>query len=118
MGELKRTFRPEFLNRVDEVVLFRPLAEADLREIARRMLAGAEERLQTLGLSLVWEEEALSALAREGLDRTYGARPLRRLIRTRVEDPIAEGLLSGAYRAGERLILTAEGGTAVVKKAP
>ena len=117
-AELKGTFRPEFLNRVDEVVLFRPLAEADLREIARRMLAGAEERLQTLGLSLVWEEEALSALARESFDRTYGARPLRRLIRGRVEDPIAEGLLSGAYRAGERLILTAEGGTAAVKKAP
>ena len=102
---LRRTFRPEFLNRIDETIVFRQLSEADLREIAGRMLRATGDRLQGLGLSLTWTEEALSALAREGFHRTYGARPLRRLIRSRVEDPVAEGLLSGEYRSGDHLRL-------------
>ena len=103
--ELRRTFRPEFLNRIDEVVIFRQLAEPDLQEIARRMVQATARRLEDLGLSLEAEEGALAHLAREGFDPAYGARPLRRLIRTQVEDPIAEGLLSGRFQAGNALRL-------------
>ena len=118
-AELRSTFRPEFLNRVDETVVFRQLTEADLTEIARRLLAGAAKRLEALGLSLTWEEGALAALAREGFDSAYGARPLRRLIRGRVEDPIAEGILAGDFHAGDRLLLSeGEGGVVVGKAAP
>ena len=118
-AELRSTFRPEFLNRVDETVVFRQLTEADLTEIARRLLAGAAKRLEALGLSLTWEEGALAALAREGFDSAYGARPLRRLIRGRVEDPIAEGILAGEFHAGDRLLLSeGEGGVVAAKAAP
>ena len=118
-AELRSTFRPEFLNRVDETVVFRQLTEADLTEIARRLLAGAAKRLEALGLSLTWEEGALAALAREGFDSAYGARPLRRLIRGRVEDPIAEGILAGDFHAGDRLLLSeGEGGVVAAKAAP
>ena len=103
--ELRRTFRPEFLNRIDEVVIFRQLAEPDLQEIARRMVQATARRLEDLGLSLEAEEGALAHLARKGFDPAYGARPLRRLIRTQVEDPIAEGLLSGRFQAGNALRL-------------
>ena len=99
--------------------MFRQLTEADLTEIARRLLAGAAKRLEALGLSLTWEEGALAALAREGFDSAYGARPLRRLIRGRVEDPIAEGILAGDFHAGDRLLLSeGEGGMVVGKAAP
>ena len=104
--ELKRTFRPEFLNRVDETVIFRQLTEEDLREIARRMLSDTGKRMEALGLRLQVEEAAVALLAREGLDRAYGARPLRRLIRSKVEDPAAEALLSGQFHSGDTLVLT------------
>ena len=112
--ELKRTFRPEFLNRVDETVIFRRLTEADLREIARRMLSDTGKRMEALGLRFQAEEEAVALLAREGLDRAYGARPLRRLIRSRVEDPAAEALLAGRVGRGDTLVLSAgENGLAI-----
>lgn len=104
--ELKRTFRPEFLNRVDETVIFHQLTEANLREIARRMLAATGERMATLGLTFQAEEEAVALLAQKGLDNAYGARPLRRLIRSQVEDPAAEALLSGQFHTGDTLVLT------------
>ena len=104
--ELKRTFRPEFLNRVDETVIFHQLTEANLREIARRMLAATGERMATLGLTFQAEEAAVALLAQKGLDNAYGARPLRRLIRSQVEDPAAEALLSGQFHTGDTLVLT------------
>ena len=104
--ELKRTFRPEFLNRVDETVIFHQLTEANLREIARRMLAATGERMATLGLTFQAEEAAVALLAQKGLDNAYGARPLRRLIRSQVEDPAAEALLAGQFHAGDTLVLT------------
>ena len=104
--ELRRTFRPEFLNRVDETVIFRQLTEADLREIARRMLAATGERMAALGLTFRAEEAAVALLAQKGLDNAYGARPLRRLIRSQVEDPAAEALLAGQFHTGDTLVLT------------
>ena len=104
--ELKRTFRPEFLNRVDETVIFHQLTEANLREIARRMLSATGERMATLGLTFQAEEAAVALLAQKGLDNAYGARPLRRLIRSQVEDPAAEALLAGQFHTGDTLVLT------------
>ena len=116
-GELRRTFRPEFLNRIDGIIVFRQLAEEDLREIARRLLAQTGERMEKLGLSFRAEEEAVSRLAREGFDPASGARPLRRKIYTDVEDPVAGGILSGLFRKGDRLVLRdGEKGLAIGKE--
>ena len=119
MGDLKRVFRPEFLNRLDDTIVFRQLEREQIRTIARRMLDGVGERLVRLGVSLHVEEDALEQLAREGFAPDYGARPLRRAIRARVEDPAAEALLSGALQAGGavRLVLR-EGALALEPQSP
>ena len=119
MGDLKRVFRPEFLNRLDDTIVFRQLEREQISNIARRMLDGVGERLVRLGVSLHVEEDALEQLAREGFAPDYGARPLRRAIRARVEDPAAEALLSGALQAGGavRLVLR-EGALALEPQSP
>ena len=104
--ELRRTFRPEFLNRVDDTIVFRQLSEADLTEIARRMLAQTAARLEPLGLTLRAEDAAAARLAREGHDPASGARPLRRRLHEAVDDPIADGILTGRFHRGDRLVLT------------
>ena len=112
--ELRRTFRPEFLGRVDETVIFRRLEEEDLREIARRMLVQVRQRLEQLQIGLTWEEAVPGFLAKKGFDRAYGARPIRRLIRREVEDPIAEGILAGRFAAGGSVSLAVgENGLAI-----
>ncbi len=114
---LRSTFRPEFLNRVDETVIFRQLTPPDLQAIARRLLKETGRRLEPLGLALTAGDEAVALLAQEGFDPGYGARPLRRVIRSQVEDPISEGILSGAFTAGDRLRLTVgEKGLAIEKE--
>lgn len=116
-GELRRTFRPEFLNRIDETVVFRQLDLSDLREIARRLLGQVEDRMAALGLSLRVEEDALTHLAEEGYDPASGARPLRRLLHTQIEDPIADGVLAGSFHPGDHLILAdGEKGLAIQKE--
>ncbi len=114
LGELKRTFRPEFLNRIDETIVFRPLGREEIREIARRLLQKTMQRAQQLGLRLECPEEAVERLAQAGCDPALGARPLRRMIRRQVEDAIAEQLLTGAVKSGDvmRLAATADGVTA------
>ncbi len=116
MGDLKKTFRPEFLNRLDEVILFDRLSEEENRSIARRMLADLERRLEGLGVALDAPEEAVACLSRAGFDDVNGARPLRRAIRRQVEDPAAELLLSGGLKAGDTLRLCAEEGSLTLKK--
>ncbi len=104
--ELKKTFRPEFLNRIDDTIIFRQLGEEDLEEIARRMLKESGARMAELGLRLSAGDEAAARLARECRDPAHGARPLRRALRQKVEDAVAEGLLSGRFQKGDRLLLT------------
>lgn len=99
--ELRRTFKPEFLNRIDETILFQRLTQTDTEEIARRMLRTVSERADALGITLTFDDEAVEWLAEKGYDPRYGARPLRRVIRTEVEDALASLLLSGQLRAGE-----------------
>ena len=99
--ELKRTFRPEFLNRIDETVVFRQLGEADLEEIAARLLEETGRRMEALGLTLRVEEGVTAHLAREGFDPASGARPLRRRVQRLVEERVAEELLAGRLRRGD-----------------
>ena len=99
-GELKKVFRPELLNRLDEIIVFSQLGREETRAIARRLLEQTGRRLEALGVKLAWSDEALDALAQAGFDPAYGARPLRRAIRAQVEDPAAEALLAGRLRKG------------------
>lgn len=114
LSEVKNTFRPELINRIDEMVVFHQLERRDIREIARRMLEQTALRTAELGMELVPEAAAVDQLARDGFDPAYGARPLRRLVRSKVEDPIAEALLAGTMAAGDRLKLKLEENTLVI----
>ena len=114
--ELRRTFRPEFLNRIDETIVFRQLGEEDLCEITRRLLEQAGERIAALGLGFRAGEEAVARIAKEGYDPANGARPLRRRIHAYVEDPIAEGILNKKFTSGDSLVLCVEDNKIVVKK--
>ncbi len=97
---LRDHFRPEFLNRVDEIIVFRPLDESQLREIVRLLAASVSRRLVESGISLELTDAALTLLAREGYDPAYGARPLRRVIQRRVENPLARRILARRVRPG------------------
>ena len=106
--ELKRTFRPEFLGRIDDTLFFRQLSGWDLGDIACRLLGGVGKRVSALGLELRAEEEAVALLAGDGKDAAGGARPLRRRIRAQVEDLVAEGVLTGRFQVGDTLVLSVD----------
>ena len=118
LGDLKKVFRPEFLNRLDDVIVFRQLTRPEIRDIARRMLDTVGQRLEKLGVALRTGEEALDLLARDGFDPAYGARPLRRTIRAQVEDPAAELLLSGTLKQGAALLADAREGKVALTVLP
>ena len=111
---LKRTFRPEFLNRVDEVIVFNKLTDRDIARIASLMLDEVRARIEGLGISVEFGEDVIESLAREGFDPVYGARPLRRAITRRIEDSFSEAMLGGTVSTGDRVraILGTEGGIA------
>ncbi|MGI6359292.1 MAG: ATP-dependent Clp protease ATP-binding subunit [Bacillota bacterium] len=108
--ELKRSFRPEFLNRIDEVIVFHQLSRAEIRRIVDLMVAQLSQRLQDYGLQTVFTDASKDLLAEEGYDPTFGARPLRRAIQRRVEDELSERMLAGEFRAGDRIVIDASGG--------
>ena len=110
MGDLKRTFKPEFLNRVDDTIVFRRLTEENITAIAENMLSAVRSRMEGLGIGLAWTGEAVGLLARDGYDPAYGARPLRRTIQTLVEDPVSELMLDGTLAAGGAAEVDAEDG--------
>ena len=116
MAELRATFKPEFLNRIDSTVVFRRLSRADVSVIARRMLEATVQRAAALGVTLTVEDAAVERIADEGFDPLYGARPLRRVIRAEVEDAVAELLLSGALHAGDAARIAAEDGALRVRR--
>ena len=99
--QLRDHFRPEFLNRVDEIIVFKPLDEAQLREIVGLLAANVTRRLTESGITLELTDEALTLLARDGYDPVYGARPLRRAIQRRLENPLARRLLAGEFTEGD-----------------
>ena len=93
MPDLKQTFKPEFLNRLDDIIVFNQLDENDIKEIARRMLKSLQKRTEALGITLSFTDDAIDELAKEGFDKVYGARPLRRAIQSKIEDRLSELIL-------------------------
>ena len=116
MAELKRTFRPEFLNRIDETIVFRQLDEEDIRKIARRMLEVTGRRMAQQGITLQADDDAVAALAKDGFDAQYGARPLRRAIQNTVEDTVAELMLEGKLLSGDTAHVRLKDGKVVIEK--
>jgi ATP-dependent Clp protease ATP-binding subunit ClpB len=115
MGDLRDHFRPEFLNRVDEIVLFKPLTLEEIERIVELQIADVRRRLEDRRLALELTEDARVLIARLGYDPVYGARPLRRFIQREVETRIARALLSGEIRDGATIRLTAEDDEVVVR---
>jgi ATP-dependent Clp protease ATP-binding subunit ClpB len=107
MAEVKASFRPEFVNRIDEIVVFHPLDEAQITNIARIQLRGLEQRLAKLDIHLDVDDAALKAVAAAGFDPVYGARPLKRAIQQQIGKPLAKEILAGHYAPGETVRVTA-----------
>lgn len=103
MADVKRFFRPEFLNRIDEIIVFKPLEQKDLRQIVDILLQDLTKRLGEKGVAMDWTTAADDVLVQEGTDFAYGARPLKRAIQKLVEDPISEMLLSGDVKDGNTI---------------
>ena len=116
MEELRRTFRPEFLNRIDEIIVFHRLTEENIAEIARRMLEATSRRMEAMGVKLQADDAAVKELAKEGFDPRYGARPLRRAIQNKVEDAVAEQLLDGTLKSGDTAKVSVENEKLCIKK--
>lgn len=110
MKELKNTFRPEFLNRVDDIIVFHSLEKQDISEIARRMLETLSKRVAQLDITLIFDESAVQKAADAGFDPVYGARPLKRVIQQQIEDKLSEQMLEGKVTTGKKYICKAENG--------
>ncbi|HOV24865.1 MAG TPA: ATP-dependent Clp protease ATP-binding subunit [Pseudobacteroides sp.] len=109
MGELKNTFKPEFLNRVDEIIVFHPLEETHIKQIVRLMLDSLTKRIQSNDIKLEVSDKAVDHLANKGYDMIYGARPLRRAIQSDVEDKLAEEILEGKIKSGDSVVVDFDG---------
>lgn len=104
MGELKKCFRPEFLNRVDDIIVFEQLGKEDIKEIARRLLKTLKNRVHDMGIELDFDDSAIDKIADEGFDPVYGARPLKRAIQSQIEDRLSEEMLEGRMTSGNKYI--------------
>ena len=116
LAALKSTFRPEFLNRIDDIIVFNSLQQEDIERIAALMLEEVSKRITALGISITFDGSVASLLAREGFDPTYGARPLRRAVVRMVEDAFSTELLEGRIKAGDRINAVAEQDRIVFQK--
>lgn len=116
MDELKKSFRPEFLNRIDEVIVFHSLEQEHIEQIVSLMTDDLRKRLREQSIDFVLSEEAKKILAKEGFDPAYGARPLRRAIQRHIEDKLSEELLKGSISKGDTVNIDAEDGKLVVKR--
>jgi ATP-dependent Clp protease ATP-binding subunit ClpA len=105
---LRTQFRPEFLNRVDEIIVFHPLTDEDLAKIVDLLIAGLGRRLAEQDLTLELSDGARALIVREGTDPAYGARPLKRTIQRLVENPLARALLRGEFSPGDRIVADAD----------
>ena len=104
LEELKSAFRPEFLNRVDDIIVFNKLTQDEIKQIAGKMLEGLKSRLLNLNITAQFTDSVLTALAEKGFDPIYGARPLRREIQNRIEDPVSEKILDGTIKNGDEFV--------------
>jgi ATP-dependent Clp protease ATP-binding subunit ClpC len=108
LNDLKQVFRPELLNRIDEVVVFLPLKLEQIKQIVHLMVNKVAENLQERGIGIKLTDAAVEKLAQEGYDPAYGARPLRRVIQRQVENQISRGILNGTYRSGDTVVVDVE----------
>jgi ATP-dependent Clp protease ATP-binding subunit ClpB len=110
MGVVQAHFRPEFINRLDEIVVFHPLDKSQIREIARIQTQYLGKRLAERGIRIEIDDSALQLLGNVGFDPVYGARPLKRAIQHQLENPLATKILSGEFVSGDTVRVYAEGG--------
>ena len=115
MAELKRNFRPESLNRIDDIIVFKQLNKDDIKQIAVKMTASVVKRLADMGITLTVDDSAIELLSEKGFDVIYGARPLRRAIQSMLEDKVAEKMLEGVLTNGSTAVASAEDGKIVFK---
>jgi len=108
LDEAKKTFRPEFLNRLDDIIVFRALTKPDLVQILDLEITKVMQRLKAKNIMLQLDDKAREFLVSKGYDPLYGARPMRRAVERSLEDPLAEEILRGAFQEGEPIIVTAE----------
>jgi ATP-dependent Clp protease ATP-binding subunit ClpC len=118
MEELKRSFRPEFLNRIDEVIVFHSLSRDDVKAIVDLMMKRVREQLKAKDVEIELTDDAKNLLAEKGYDPALGARPLRRTIQRLVEDPLSEKLLWKEFKAGETIIVHAHDDEVVFERTP
>ena len=117
MEDVKEMFRPEFLNRIDEIIVFHSLSKENVREIVEIMIDKISKRTsESMNLSITADTEALDYLLDKGYDKVYGARPLRRTIQNEVEDLIADEYLSGKIKYGDSIELLMDDGKLIFKK--
>ena len=109
LDELKRTFRPEFLNRIDEIIVFHSLNKDHIKEIVSLMINNLSKRLDEMGIHIEVDDKAKDLLADAGFDQVFGARPLQREIRRQIEDKLSEELLKGAIQKSDTIKITADG---------
>ena len=116
MGELKKAFRPEFLGRIDEVIVFSQLTSAETEEIAGRMIDTLRDRLMAMDMQVDFTDEVKKLVAKAGFDPIYGARPLRRAIQSQIEDLLAEKMLEENIKKGDSIKITTDGDKLTVEK--
>jgi ATP-dependent Clp protease ATP-binding subunit ClpC len=116
MEALKRTFKPEFINRVDDIIIFRKLDMADIKQIAAIMINGISKRLKDKNISVTITDTAIDYLAEKGYDAEYGARNLRRTIQKMIEDKLSEDIIIGNYKFGDNVIIDCKDGALSFRK--
>jgi len=116
MDSMKKTFRPEFLNRIDEIIVFQQLTREEIRRIVDIMSADLQSRIKAQGMELVINDDTKDYIAKEGYNPSYGARPLRRAIQRKLEDALAEQVLSGNFREGDTITTTMDGDKIIFDK--
>ena len=104
LSELKSAFRPEFLNRVDDIIVFSKLTKKEIGQIASKMLANLAERLENIDIKINFTDAVVDKLAEKGFDPIYGARPLRREIQSAIEDKLSESILDGSVKKGQSIV--------------
>ena len=117
MGEVKSYFRPEFINRIDEVVVFHALDEKHIKSIAKIQLGHLEKRLAAMDMKLEVSDAVLAEMANFGFDPVFGARPLKRAIQSTIENPLAKEILEGRFAAKDVILVTTVGGKLRFEKA-
>ena len=115
MEQVKRAFKPEFLNRIDEIIVFDRLTEENIESIARLMLSSLSDRLNSNSINVEFDDAAVKKIAKKGFDPVYGARPLRRAIQSDIEDMLSELIIDGSVKKSDNITVTVEDDKFAVK---